>query len=386
MRERVKIKGWMKCPYKIKDDKYIEVPEIWYSPEQQYAVLELFKKEVYVAVKVDNIDENGLICSYVDRYEDWDCCGDLKSYSVEWWLKYGFAKLHCSAMESGFDGTIKRFYFDKKLYLKKCREENWFLLGDIHGDSSPIEYFYHQNKERLQLDECRNNMILLGDVGANISITGERDSHFKEKLSKFPFTYICLRGNHEARVTDVIQKYPEKWKRINKYGGTIYVEKEFPHMEYLEDIPAVYKFGGYKTLSLPGAYSVDKEYRLMHGWPWFSNEQLSEEEMQHGRKLIKEQNPFELVISHTCPIAFEPRDLFLSNIEQSQVDKTMEKYLGEIEETIEYKRWAWGHFHADRLYPWDGEKEKLMLLNEKVVDLKKFMKMKKTDYWADILA
>ena len=41
---------------------------------------------------------------------------------------------------------------------------------------------------------------------------------------------------------------------------------------------------------------------------------------------------------------------------------------------------------ADRLYPWDGEKEKLMLFNENVVDLNKFMTMKKSDSFEDILA
>lgn len=37
-------------------------------------------------------------------------------------------------------------------------------------------------------------------------------------------------------------------------------------------------------------------------------------------------------------------------------------------------------------YPWDGEKEKLMLFNENVVDLNKYMEMSKSDYLDDILA
>lgn len=125
---------------------------------------------------------------------------------------------------------------------------------------------------------------------------------------KLPFTYICLRGNHESRVTEVIKKFPDRWTQVEKYGGIIYVEKEFPNIEYLEDGPGIYEFAGYKTLSVPGAYSVDKWYRLINGWTWFANEQLSEEEMEYGRKLIKKEGSVDLVISHTCPIAFEPRD------------------------------------------------------------------------------
>ena len=264
-------------------------------------------------------------------------------------------------------------------------KNNWFLLGDIHGDIRPIEYFYYHNRDRLNLDECMNYMILLGDVGCNYAITGTRDSNFKKSLSRFPFTFILLRGNHEARVSDVMEKYPDRWGKLDKYEGTVYIEKEFPNIEYLVDIPSIYRFAGYKTLSIPGAYSVDKWIRLRNHWQWFENEQLSEKEMQYGRSLV-EKKSVDLVISHTCPIAYEPRDLFLASIDQTQIDKSMELYLGEIEATLNYRRWAFGHFHADRLYPWDGEKEKLMLFNENVVDLNKYMEMSKSDYFDDILA
>lgn len=131
---------------------------------------------------------------------------------------------------------------------------------------------------------------------------------------------------------------------------------------------------------------MDKWHRLRNHWPWFADEQLSEEEMQYGRELIAREQSVDLVISHTCPLMFEPTDLFLPFIDQSQVDKTMERYLAEVEVKLGYKRWAWGHYHDDRLYPWDGGREKLMLLNEHVVDLVRFMQMKETDYWDEILA
>lgn len=265
-------------------------------------------------------------------------------------------------------------------------KQNWFLLGDIHGEAAAIEYFYNHHRERLKLDDCQTNIILLGDVGLNYSITGLADFYYKTSLSKLPFTYICLRGNHESRVSEVIKRNPSRWNPIEKYGGLVYVENDFPNIEYLVDGPAIYEFAGYKTLSLPGAYSVDKWLRLANGWQWFADEQLSEEEMQYGRMLVNHEKSVDLVISHTCPIEFEPNDLFLGSIDQSQVDKTMELYLGEIENQLDYRRWVWGHYHADRLYPWKDGKEKLMLFNEHVVDLCKFMEMGKADYFVDILA
>lgn len=263
-------------------------------------------------------------------------------------------------------------------------EEKWFLLGDIHGDATPIKTFYEEHEKNLAPDSSKNFLILLGDVGANFALKGQRDIQFKMALSQYPFTYICLRGNHEARVQKVMEQNPEHWEIQQKYGGEIYVEKEFPQIEYLSDAPAIYEFAGYKTFSIPGAYSIDKWYRLLYGWPWFEDEQLSEEEMALGRQLKAKEPNFDLVISHTCPMPYEPRDLFLSGIDQSMVDKTMERYLGEIEFDLNYKRWAWGHFHADRLYPWNDGKQMLMLFNEHVVDLRKFMEMQEKDSLQDI--
>lgn len=33
-------------------------------------------------------------------------------------------------------------------------KQNWFLLGDIHGEAAAIEYFYNHHRERLKLDNC----------------------------------------------------------------------------------------------------------------------------------------------------------------------------------------------------------------------------------------
>ena len=262
--------------------------------------------------------------------------------------------------------------------------DNWFMLGDIHGGAGPLYVFYKREKERLNLDNNKNYIILLGDVGLNFSM-GIRDDRVKEELSQLPFTYICLRGNHEARVKDVIEQKPDCWSTEQKYGGCVYIEKHYQNIHYLEDIPALYYFGGYKTLSIPGAYSVDKELRLLKGWPWFSNEQLTDEEKDLGRNIAKHKGPFDLVISHTCPGIYTPTDLFISGVDQSKVDRSMEQYLNEIELDLDYKRWAFGHYHADRLYPWCGGKQMLMLYNSNVVDLRKFMNMKSTDSLKDIL-
>jgi 3-oxoacid CoA-transferase subunit A len=98
--------------------------------------------------------------------------------------------------------------------------------------------------------------------------------------------------------------------------------------------------------------------------------------MEIGRLLLDlEQWKCDLVLSHTCPIIYEPTDLFLSCIDQSMVDKTMERYLGEIEYKLDYRAWCWGHYHQHREYPSPDGRRRLMLMHE-VVRLEDVMESK----------
>lgn len=265
--------------------------------------------------------------------------------------------------------------------------ERYFLLGDIHGNIRTIDKLYNRHKAVLSDNAEDNKIILLGDACFNYFIgvgKEETDHKVKTEFSKYPFTYICLRGNHESRVRDVIVEHPDRWFIKEKYAGTIYYEEEFPNIEYLEDSPAVYEFAGYKTLSLPGAYSVDKQRRLLEKDAWFENEMLNDDEMEYGRYLVGKYGTFDLIISHTCPFSAEPRDLFLMGINQNKVDKTMEYFLNEVEQTADYRRWAFGHFHEDRLYHYTAGKQMMMLGCSRLIDLRKFMEMRECDYWEEI--
>ena len=56
------------------------------------------------------------------------------------------------------------------------------------------------------------------------------------------------------------------------------------------------------------------------------------------------------------------------------VDKTMERYLGQIEYNIDYKLWLWGHYHALRIYPTanEGKSQPIMLFNGIALDVADF--------------
>ncbi len=67
---------------------------------------------------------------YIDAYkvefspDEQDSTVDLRRFSIDWTFldKYGFGKLKCFELESGFRGTKKRLWFDKAKYTKECNE------------------------------------------------------------------------------------------------------------------------------------------------------------------------------------------------------------------------------------------------------------------------
>ena len=60
------------------------------------------------------------------------------------------------------------------------------------------------------------------------------------------------------------------------------------------------------------------------------------------------ENEVDIIISHTCPLKYEPVEVFLPGIDQSKVDKSTEEWLGKIEAAYPYKAWYCGHFHIDK--------------------------------------
>ena len=247
--------------------------------------------------------------------------------------------------------------------------DNIFLIGDLHGSINPIESFYNNNKELLQ---GKNNVLIcLGDFGANYYFN-HRDKKFKASLCKYPFTYFIIRGNHEERPSICAAKNPDDWSIESFFGNDVYVENDYPYIKYAQDIitdyliPCGNKF--LDTIIIPGAYSADKYYRLAQGWSWFENEQLSQEEMEYGKNFIQKckSNECDLVLSHTCPLIYEPTDLFLPMIDQSTVDKSMEHFMNQIEFSLDYKAWCWGHFHECRDYPSPDGRRRLMLMHRPV--------------------
>lgn len=225
--------------------------------------------------------------------------------------------------------------------------KNIWLIGDIHGDWTVVRNFYVKHKEELSDNYEDNVLVVLGDFGA-LYYLNKRDDFFKEKLHKFPLTYFCIRGNHEQRPSIQMLKYPADWHYERYFENRVYVEDRFPKIKYALDEGGKYIIEGKSVLTIPGAYSVDKWYRIMNHWSWFENEQLSYEERQ---ELLEYQEPrYDCIFAHTCPYMWIPyiQDLFLPQVDQSMVDNTTEYFLNEIVARCDYDRFYFGHYHDNR--------------------------------------
>lgn len=206
-----------------------------------------------------------------------------------------------------------------------------YITGDTHRDFSRI---YKLKKD------SDNMLIVLGDVGINYCLN-EEDKNCKEYLKKLKLKLFCVRGNHEERPENI-----STYKEVEMFGGKVFIEEEYPNLIFAKD-GEIYNIDGKKILVIGGAYSVDKQYRLLHGYKWFKDEQLTKKEMDTILDKTKGKH-FDIVLTHTCPYKYDPREVFMQGLDQSKVDKSMENFLDKIEENINYDKWYCGHYHTEK--------------------------------------
>ncbi len=213
-----------------------------------------------------------------------------------------------------------------------------FITGDTHGD------FFHIKEFIKKAETTKEDiLIILGDVGINY-YGGKRDRKLKEELQGLPITLFCIKGNHENYAGN-IESYVVK----DFLGGKVFVEANYPNLIFAKD-GELYNINGNKTIVIGGAYSVDKYYRLRRGFHWFEDEQPSEETKRFvEEQLEKEEWKVDLVLTHTCPVKYEPIEWFLSMIDQSTVEKGTEEWLDTLEAKLEYSKWYCGHYHGEKV-------------------------------------
>lgn len=229
----------------------------------------------------------------------------------------------------------------------------FYVTGDKHGQ-------FHTILQNEIVKDPNNAIIILGDAGINYYLRDLDDRLKKEISENSQCMWYIVRGNHEARPQDCSVPYEVIWDPW--VGGQVYVQEEYPNIHFFLDF-GEYFINGSHVAVIGGAYSVDKWWRLARAGVlkksdlnynnpkrtgWFPNEQLSKEEMERANYVF-EGKIFDFVLSHTCPLSFQPTDLFLSAVNQSEVDTSMEQWMDQLKDKMDWFVWLYGHYHSDRM-------------------------------------
>lgn len=212
----------------------------------------------------------------------------------------------------------------------------FYVTGDKHSNLYGV--IHYAEFKGITKDDV---IIILGDAGINYY--GEKDKELKEKLSNADITLFCVHGNHEQR-PETIETYKEK----SMFGGIVFYEEEYPNILFAKD-GEIYDIEGYKVFVIGGAYSIDKYFRIKNNEPWFKDEQPSKALKENILNRLKTKKPkIDIILSHTCPYKYIPKEALLKGLNQSLIDHSTEYFLDKIEELVDYKKWYCGHFHIDK--------------------------------------
>ena len=211
-----------------------------------------------------------------------------------------------------------------------------FLVGDIHGSHS-ISKLNTKNFP-IQKELTKEDVVIqMGDFG-NYWAGDKEEAYWLDWLAAKNFTFAFLDGNHENHQMIWDLPLEEKW------GGLVNVDHRTQGSIYHLRRGEVYTINNKKFLVIGGAQSHDKHLRTI-GKDWWETELLSRADEENALNNIDLHNrKFDHVLSHTVP-----EHVVLEFTESStRLHDPVAKFLGFIENLIDYKSWHIGHFHNDR--------------------------------------
>ena len=211
-----------------------------------------------------------------------------------------------------------------------------YTTGDTHAN---------QYKWAEQIDAVLSPtdiILVCGDFGIGFwSGRYWSEETFYDFLSEQKYTVLFIDGNHEN--FDKLYSYPvEIW-----CGGKVHkIRHNIIHLMRGE----IYCIDDHSIFVMGGGYSIDKYYRK-EGITWWPQEMPSEEEYTNAlENLRKVDFKVDYIITHTAP---SETVCYLSILRSLGIKKDavqeqpLTSFLDEIQRTVTYKHWYFGHFHAD---------------------------------------
>lgn len=237
-----------------------------------------------------------------------------------------------------------------------------FVTGDIHGNPTRLskDSFYEQKDFSGNRDE--NTVIILGDFGLvwNRDSESKQEKYWLDWLNQKPFTTVFVDGNHENHKR--LATYPIKeW-----CGGKAHeVRSNVLHLirgeVFTIEDKKFFAFGGASSHDIHDgildynnedwreeAKKLDKQGKYMYrikGLSWWEEELPTDEEMQHGLDVLKENNNIvDYIITHSPSTS----ELYLMGGKGLYEPDVLTNYLEEVKVTTDYKKHLFGHMHINK--------------------------------------
>ena len=225
-----------------------------------------------------------------------------------------------------------------------------YITGDTHGDGKDL-------LDRMRHARLRkgSTLIIAGDAGVRYgdwnSLTMPLAADAKPDVN-----IVVMRGNHDIRYWRYAFIYGHLrrgWHTTepDRYGSCLMYDEDHPNVLYVSDSGGLDDSSGTSVLFIPGAYSIDQQWRIENGFPYEEEEQLDEDEMDQITEIAEHTKERITVVSHTCPLAWEDEvsTTFADGIDQGEVDKTMERWMDSVWDAVRDRcdGWFFGHYHAD---------------------------------------
>lgn len=212
-----------------------------------------------------------------------------------------------------------------------------YITGDTHAhiDIGKLGEANFPEQTELTKDDY---LIILVDFGF-VWDGGHRDKWGQDLLRSKPWTTLFIDGNHDCH--PLIWEFPKK----EMFGGIV---REINDSIFYLERGELYTIDGYTFLTLGGAESIDRQYRIP-GVDWWATESIRVEDYQRAvdnvNQLRISNQPLDFVLTHCAPDLIEPQ------IGEYILKTQSSNRLGDLAYNIPpFKSWFFGHYHVDAEY------------------------------------
>lgn len=213
------------------------------------------------------------------------------------------------------------------------------ITGDVHSQKARFSEAFISEEPMLTENDY---VIVCGDFGFIFFnnepegiIVDEVKKQALDELEKKPYNILFVDGNHEN--FHALNKYPEEiW-----HGGRVHrIRKNILHLMRGQ----VFTIEDKTFFTLGGAYSIDRDGRILN-YSYWEEEIPSIEETEKARaNLEKHGNKVDYILTHQAP-----PDIITEIFHESpkNIELDFLGFLKKLQDEIQFDRWFFGHWHND---------------------------------------